>query len=55
MHIIGQALRGKSIRIPGLGDALKSVYDVFQLGYNATLNRLFPAKSVPDKHDLDED
>ncbi len=54
MHIIGQALRGKSIRIPGLGYALERVPIIFQLGYNATLDRLLPTTSVTDKDELNE-
>lgn len=54
MHIIGQALRGKRIRIPGLSDALECVSMIFQLGYNATLDRLLPTTSVTDKDELNE-
>ena len=54
MHIVGQALRGKRIRIPGLSDALECVFIIFQLGYNATLDRSLPTPSVTNKDKLDE-
>lgn len=55
MHVIRQALCGKSIRIPRLRDSLQCVSVVSQLGYNGTLGRLILAKSETDKDELDKD